>query len=189
MTMRTPGQIAVTGAGTVTTGATTVATERGDDFWHYTGLALTAFAVGTIPDNAAARIGAKFYTLPAGDILVEAVALSGGLTGAVSVTAQTPEVGIGSVVGSGAAATLSTTFEDYIDGGAAGIINGSNTAPDLAGTTFRKGMVATSAQGVLVLSSGSHDMFLNAAATWADVTAAGAATFTGVISFRWRKIN
>jgi hypothetical protein len=164
-----------------------VVVERIGDF--VSRLTLTNFAVGTIADNAALAFGAKFFTLPAGAILVESVSIVGALTGAVSVTAQTPEVAIGSTVGTGASATTSGTMEDYIDGGAAGGIGGDSTAPDIAGGTFYKSALFTNP--VLVKTSGgkSHDMFLNVAATWADVAATGAMTFTGVITVRWRKIS
>jgi hypothetical protein len=177
-----------TNVGAVTTAATTAATEFGTGIEHMTYLTLTAFALGTAPDNASLAFGAKFYTLPAGALLVRSASLVGGVTAALSATNQTPECGIGTTVGVGAVATLSSTMEDIIDGGAAGIIGGANTAPDVAGTAFAKGTVAASSQGVYIAASGgkSHDLFLNVAAAWADVTAAGAATFTGTIVLNWR---
>ncbi len=173
--------------GTVTTSATTSAAEYSNGVRHRTVLTLTSFALGTAPDNAALAFGAKVYTFPAGRIMVEGATIAGGVTAALSNTAQTPEVGLGTVIGSGASATLSTTMEDFVDGGAAGIIGGASVAPDVAGTAFVKGMLATSKSGVYIASSGgkSHDVFLNVAATWADVTAAGAATFTGTIILDW----
>ncbi len=132
---------------------------------------------------------ALFYTFPSGTILVPEITLVGGFTGAVSVTAQTPEVGIGSVVGSGASATLSTTMEDYMDGGATGGIGGDSTAPDIAGTTMYKSSAITNPVVVKTASGKARTLYLNVAATWADVTAAGAMTFTGVITIRWRKIS
>lgn len=173
-----------------TVGATTVtADEYGNAIDHVTKLTLTSFAVGTIADNAALAFGALMYTFPAGTILVPEMTIVGGLTGAVSVTAQTPEVGIGSAVASGASATLSTTMEDYIDGGATGGIGGDSTAPDIAGTTFYKSALFTNPVIVKTSSGKARTLYLNVAATWADVAAAGAMTFTGVVTFRWRKIS
>jgi hypothetical protein len=182
-------QTNATGAGTVTTAATTVAAEYGDGVNHITKLTLTNFAMGTSGDAAALAIGAKFYTFPAGSILVESATIVGGVTAAISVTTDTPEVGIGTTVGTGVAATLSTTMEDIIDGGAAGLTGGDAVAPDVAGTAFYKGQTFTT--GVLIKTTGgkARDLFLNAAVTWANVTAAGAVTFTGVITLKWRVVS
>lgn len=178
------------GVGTVA-GATVVAEEHGDLKNHYTILTLTAFDMGLSGDNASLGIGNKFYTLPAGDFIVESAMIKGALTADVDNTAQTPEVGIGSTIGVGAVANLATTMEDVVDGGAAGIIGGALVAPDLAGTAFYKGILATSAQGVLFKASGgkSHDLFLNAAVAWANVAAAANVFFTGSIILKWSKLT
>mgnify|MGYP003393000255 FL=1 len=182
-------QLTTTNVGTVTTSATTVAQEHGDGVVHITKLTLTAFAIGTSGDNANLALGAKIYTLPAGAIAVEDASIVGGITAAISVTTDTPEVGIGTTVASGANATLGTTTEDIVDGGAAGYVGGDTVAPDVAGTTFSKGMTATTP--IMIKTSGgkSHDLFLNVADGWADVTAAGAVTFTGVITLKWRIVS
>jgi hypothetical protein len=183
--------IASTLVGTIPAVSTIAREEFFDGIQRLSKFTMTNFSLGNSGDNASLAIGALFYTLPAGDILVEGVSIAGGLTAALSNTAQTPEVGVGSVIGTGAVATLSTTLEDYVDGGAAGIIGGNNTAPDVAGGLFRKGTLATSIQGVVVLATGgkARTMHLNAAVAWADVTAAAAVLFNGVITVRWRKIN
>ncbi len=132
-------------AGTV--GAATVsANEYGNGVDRLTVLTLTSFAVGTSGDNANLALGAKIYTWPTGvNILVEWAAISGGLTAAISVTTDTPEVGIGTVVATGAAATLTTaTWENIIDGGASGSgIDAAAVAPDVAGTVFHKKSLTT----------------------------------------------
>jgi hypothetical protein len=169
----------------------TVAEEHGDGVWHITKLTLTAFAVGTIADNASLGFGAKFYTFPAGTILVPEISMVGSLTGAVSVTAQAPECGIGSVIASGAVSVLSgtATFEDYIDGNASGGTNGATTAPDIAGTTFYK-MSRNDLSYIIKTSGGAaRDLFFNVAKAWSDVTATGALTYTGTIVIRWAVIN
>ena len=178
------GVTSTSGAGTVTTGATTVATELGDGINHVTKLTMTAFAVGTSGDNASLGIGAKFYTLPAGTMMVENASIVGGLTAAISNTAQTPEIGIGTVIASGAVAVLggTATFENVFEGTA---------VADVAGTTFQgvDNPNGATSSPLLITSAGSHDLFLNVAVAWADVTAAGAVTFTGVITVKWRKIS
>lgn len=176
--------------GTVTTTATTAVEEYGSGIDHFTKLTMTSFSLGNTADNASLGIGAKFYTFPAGTILVRDVTLVGSLTAAISVTTNTPEIGIGSVVASGAVSVLSgtATFEDYIDGNASGT-GGDTVAPDVAGGAFYKSSSFTS--NILVKTSGgkSRDLFLNAAAAWNDVTAAGALTFTGVITLNWAKVS
>lgn len=181
-----------TNVGTVTTGATTVATEYGDGQNHLTKLAMTAFAIGNSADNADLALGAKFYTWPTSvDVLVENAVIDGGVTCAISVTTDTPEVGIGTVVASGANATLTTaTWENLVDGGASGSsVDAADVAPDVAGTVLRKKNLTT-VQPIIKASGGAaRDLFLNIAATWADVTAAGACTFTGNIWLKWRIIG
>lgn len=172
--------------GTVTTSSTTVAAEHGDGLWHITKLTLTNFAIGTSGDNAALAIGAKFYTFPAGTIVVENASIVGSITAAISVTTNTPEVGIGTVIGSGASATLTTTMEDIVDGGAAGFVGGDAVAPNVAGGAFYKGNTFTTPVVIKTSGGKARDLFLNVAATWADVAAAGAVTFTGVITLKWR---
>ena len=62
--------------GTVTTVATTAVQERGTTIDHMTKLTMTAFALGNSGDNASLAIGAKFYTFPAGAIVVENATLA-----------------------------------------------------------------------------------------------------------------
>lgn len=177
------------GVGTVATASTTRVEEYGDGYDHLTRLTMTAFEVGVAADNASLAIGNKIYTLPAGTILITEASVVGGVTGTVSVTAQTPEIGLGTVIGSGAAAVLSTTMEDIMDGGAAGGIGGDLVAPDIAGATFYKASAITNPVIIKTTGGKARDIFLNAAVAWADVTAAGVLSFTGVVTLRWRKVT
>lgn len=176
--------------GTVTTAATTSVEEYGFGPHHFTKLTMTSFAVGITADNASLGIGAKFYTFPAGTIAVKSVSLVGGLTAAISVTTNTPEVGVGSVIASGAVSVLSgtATFEDFIDGNVSGT-GGDTVAPDVAGGTFYKSSSFTSNVVIKTTGGKARDLFLNAAAAWVDVTAAGALTFTGVVTIEWAKVS
>lgn len=175
------------GLGTVT--GLVVAEEHGDSLYHVTKLTLTAFALGTSADNASLGIGNKFYTFPAGTIEIEEATIVGGITAAISITTNTPEVGIGTVIASGAVSVLSgtATFEDVIDGNLSGV-GGDTVAPNVAGGAFYKNMAGAP---TLIKTSGgkARDLFLNCAAAWADVAAAGAVTFTGVITLKWRKVS
>lgn len=176
--------------GTVTTSATTTVVEYGNAVDHLTVLTLTAFAVGTVPDNASLGIGASLYTFPAGTIAVENTSMKGGFTGAVSVTTPTPEIGLGTVIASGAVSVLSgtATFEDLMDGNTSGI-GGDTVAPDIAGTTFYKTSSYTAPICIKTSGGKSHTVFLNCAAVWADVAAPGAGTFTGVVTLKWRIVS
>jgi hypothetical protein len=185
-------QLTSANVGTVTTSATTTAVEHGDSIDHLTVLTMTDFAVGTSGDNAALAIGAKFYTWPTGvNILVESTTISGGITAAISVTTDTPEVGIGTVIASGANATLTTgTWENLVDGGASGSsVDAAAVAPDVAGTVFHKKNLTTVQPIIKATGGAARDLFLNAAVTWSDVTAAGAVTFTGTITIKWRVLS
>ena len=178
-------------AGTVTTPSTTAVVESGDGINHLTKLTMTSFALGTCPDNASLATGNKFYTFPAGAILVTDISWVGSLLATVSVKTATPEFGIGSAIGAGAVSVLSGTgtFEDYMDGNTSGGTNGTTVAPDINGTTFYK--FSRNNLGMIIKTSGglSHDLFMNVAAAWSDVTAAGTIAATGVLTIKWREIN
>ena len=75
-----------------------------------------------------------------------------------------------------------------MDGNASGT-GGDTVAPDVAGTTFYKTSNFTAPVCIKTTGGKSHDLFLNCAVTWANVTAAGAVTFTGVITIKWRKVS
>jgi hypothetical protein len=95
----------------------------------------------------------------------------------------TPELGVGSTVGTGASATLSGTMEDYMEGGVKGMGGGSIGTTDVSGaTTIIKG----STVGHVGLAADGHDMYLNFAGAWPDITAAGDVTATGSIWIKWR---
>ena len=170
--------------GTVTTSGTTVAEETivGDE--HIVKLTLTDFAIGTSGDAAALALGASLYTMPAGDKLVEGSSIIGAVTAAISVTTDTPEIGLGTVAGTGVNATLgaqATTTEN---------IGGPFVLTNVAGNTATDGGVgaASNTTGLLVPTADSGVVYLNLADTWADVTAAGACTFTGVVTLKYRVI-
>lgn len=189
----TAAQINGTPSGvTVTTGATTTAVEYGNEVDHVTVLTLTAFAAGTSGDNANLALGAKLFTFPAGVIAVKSAQLINvGVTAAISVTTDTPEIGLGTIIGSGANATLGAVgaaAENISEGG-----DTTNIAPDVAGTaTINSSKFPTGGDGPLVIlaSDGlSHDVFLNLADGWADVAAAGAVTVSGTIAVSWTRLT
>lgn len=181
----TGNALTTTNVGTVTTGATTAAEEHGDPIEHLTKLTLTAFAMGTSGDNASLALGAKFYTLPAGVIVVENATLTGTINAAISVQTNTPDISIGQIIGTGAQSVMSgvgATAENVLGGiASASVNNGAVSASSVSGPGSLIPLIITAA--------GIHDLFLNCAAAWVDVAAAGAVTFTGVITLRWRLVS
>ena len=183
-TVNSTDLLAAAGAGTVTTSGTTVAEEHGDSVWHYTTLTLTAFAVGTSGDAEALALGASLYTFPAGNIAVDGSSIVGAVTAAISATSDTPELCLGTATGTGAQATCGAVSA------AVESIGGPFVLTNVAGDTATDGGVGATSNtvGLLVPTAGSHVVYLNVADTWADVTAAGAVTFTGVVTIKWRVI-
>ena len=143
--------------------------------------------MGDSGDGAALALGAEVYTLPAGAIVIDHATCVGTILADISnKTAASSEVGLGTVVGTGANATLGA-----VDAGCENVcgpvVIGAYNNTAVSGLT-----VASAAQPHLhIAASGglAHEIFLNTATTWADVTEAGAVTFTGVITLTWRKIS
>lgn len=169
--------------GAVVTAATTTAVEYGDGYHHTTKLTLTAFAVGNSADNASKALGAGLYTLPAGAIIVDSAYLSVGLTLADAVQTDTPEIGLGTTVGSGVNATLGA-----VGAAAENIWEGAATA-DVAGTAKVGTKLPTAAVPLIIESGGDHTIYLNVADGWANLTAASAITATGTVVLNWRFVN
>lgn len=154
-----------------------VAAESGEGDYHKTVLTVdTAF--GAIAGGADLGLGKLVYTLPAGEIIVEAAYMSIALDEVDgNITADTPEVGLGSVVASGVVAVLSGTgtFEDTLTGKAAADCNGTPT-------------VLTVADQVRVIAAaGAKTIYLNIADTWA-ASGETACPVAGTIVLIWRKM-
>lgn len=171
--------------GTVTTSATTVAEETivGDE--HTVKLTCTDFAIGTSGDAAALALGASLYTMAAGAKMVLDSSIIGAVTAAISVTTDTPEIGLGTTVASGVQATLGAV------NAACENIGGPFVLTSVDGTDTTDGGVGATSNttGLLVAAADSGVVYLNLADTWADVTAAGACTFTGVVTLKYRVIS
>lgn len=163
-------------AGTVGVGIT--AAEYGDTHNHVTVLTVA----GVLPDiagTAAEGEGLLIYTFPAGVILVDWVHMSVGITQTDGfINADTPEIGIGSVIATGAVAVLNTpgTFEDYITGTAAANCTGTATVVSTE---------STAGGGNRLLTGDAHTMHINVADTWA-VSGDAAATLAGSVTVAWR---
>lgn len=170
-----------TNVGTV--GAATVtAVESGDGIDHTTVLTLTDFALGDVAGAAAKATGAKLYTFPAGVHYTMSAYQSLSLKVAGTVVAAA-DTGLGSVVGTGVQALLSSvgsTAEDYTTG------QTNPTAP--AGGAVVAFIGATGATISSNLSGHVKDIFLNSAGTW-NANNTGGLFATGKVVLRWTTIS
>jgi len=159
-----------------TAGTNVTATEYGDGRSHITKLTLTSAAI-TIGDNASLGTGSLIYTFPAGPLHVESSSINVGVTLTTGTpTTDTPEIGLGSVVASGAVAVLGGTpaFEDIMGGASTPVL------ADLAGTAE----LFTHVCDLKLEAADAHTVYLNLADAYADVTDT-AATVTGTVWLKW----
>lgn len=164
-------------AGTPNTGV--IATEYGTGKKHYTKLSFTDLEVGTAADGADLAFGVLLYTLPAGVQKIDAVYQEVALEGDAQSVADTPEIGLGTVIASGAVAVLggTATFEDILEGSAAADVNGTtNIDSDLA-------------VNQLVASGGAKTIHLNVADGWAASSDDDPVTATGTIILEWTDLT
>ena len=97
-----------------TAGTNVTAVEYGDGVQHKTVLTLTDVVLGAPTAAGNSAHGSEIYVFPAGVHMQRHTYFSIGLT-VGTVTTDTPDVGIGSVIGAGAIAVLNgTTMEDYV---------------------------------------------------------------------------
>ena len=143
-------------AGVAPTGVT--ALEYGNGILHQTHLTIALTNCFTSVDNNSLASGVLIYTFPAGNILVLGAMADVAITMAEDEDA-TPDVGIGTVMGSGVVAVLGGTpeFEDILAGSAAGDCNGTYKDYSI-GLAAPKGIPATAA----------HTAHFNIAAAWSD---------------------
>ena len=164
----------LTDANNGTAGTDVTAVERGDGLHHTTVLTLSGVAA-TIGDNASLAGGALIYTLPAGALIVHSATMSVGLTLTTGTpTTDTPELGLGTTVGSGANATLGD-----VDAAAENIL-GPAAADDIAGTAE----LLTASPALVIEAAGDHTVYFNYADAWADVDDT-AGTLDGTVVIEW----
>ena len=146
-------------------------------------ITLTNFIVGDMGAAAAAKaFGNLIFTFPAGVHAYTITQFNVGFTGAG--TANTPDVGLGSEIGSGVVATLNLSgtgaglSENYVTG---------QTANDIAGTAEVVMLAPTAGLYTGIALNQAADvklLHLNAASTWAAGNA-GNLTATGTITLKW----
>ena len=136
-------------------------------------IALTGVVTG---DNANLALGTLIYTLPAGPCVINSAAMSIAMTHDET-TAQVPDTGLGTVIGTGAVVVLggTATFEDIISGVAMGDMAG--TAKEFIGSTSKT-----------ILTAAAHTIHLNYAVAWADVTTA-TCSIAGTVGLNWTNLQ
>jgi hypothetical protein len=158
-----------TAAGSVTDTDTVTAQQ------HVTKLTFTDLNVEAVAGAAAEAIGALLYTLPANAHLIRSAFMDVGLTNTDStIDADTPDVGLGTLKGDGANATL-----DAVGAAAENILTGQ-TAADVTGTKTTKGV---SDQALVINPADARTIYLNIADTWAGADTMVKATGTVVIEW------
>lgn len=154
--------------------------QYGDGFDVVTFLSFEDLAVGAISAGASLAIGTQIFEFPTGMHLVSTMSSMLEFTGITGVTTDTPEVGVGSVIASGAVAVLSGTaeFEDYMTGVA---------AVDVAGSPTRS--IYVPASSIAVSNNATEkSVFLNVADAW-DAGASGTLLASGTIIIKWTKMQ
>ncbi len=158
------------------------AVEYGDGRRHITVLTVNVTDALTVADNASIADGYLVYTFPAGEVIVESASMSMGVTAAEDTTA-TPDVGIGTVIGTGAVAVLggTATFENIITG---------QTAGDAAGTPTVATTIPTAAVPLVIATAGAHTVHFNVADGWADTAGTDlTADIAGQIILVWTYLS
>lgn len=172
------GETVVGNIGTPGTGVTAI--EEGNATLHQTTLTLAA-VLPAIAGGANLAVGTLLYTFPAGDVIIDSTYMSVAITQTeANITADTPDVGIGTVIASGVVAVLggTATFEDIINGTAAADCNGTATVQNVTPT----------AGAPLLVPVAGGDVYFNAADGWA-ASGDAAATLTGTVVLNWRYIS
>lgn len=158
--------------GTPETGVT--ALEEGFGSFHRTILTVSS-VLPAIAGGADLAVGKKLYTLPAGAKIIKSAYMSMALDEVDgNITADTPDVGLGTVIATGAVAVLSgtATFEDILTG---------QTAADCNGTAT----VKTVADQIKVIETGdAHTIHFNAADGWA-ASGETACPILGTVVIEW----
>jgi len=170
----TDGVAAIFGVANVDNSASLTITERGSGTFHSTKIVIDDLDLGatTGTGSTAKGMGKSIYTFPAGHVMITSAHLSIATEGTAALNnADTPEMSLGSVVCTGAVATMTTaTWEDIL------------TAQVLANCTGTAKVKFLSTDYDM-LTAGTHEVYLNIADTWAGVDAGMKATGTVIINW------
>ena len=148
----------------------------GDKGQYHTRITMNS-AFADIPGGANLAVGKKMFDFPAGEIFVERSSMSVALKYTdVAVTADTPDLGIGTTIASGVVAVLGGTaaFENIITG---------QTMNDCNGT-----VETISVDTPLVIAAAdSHSVHVNVADGWAASGDPGLLV-SGTLDIFWQRI-
>jgi hypothetical protein len=154
-------------------GSGVTAQEFGDKYNHTTVLTVQS-TFPAIAGGADLAVGKLVYTLPAGACIVGPTRMKVSVNGAAAIQADTPDIGLGTVIASGAVAVLggTATFENILTGQTMTDCNG--TVTDAAVTTE-----------LAIAAAGAHTIYLNVADGWA-ATGDAAADVNATIVLQWK---
>jgi hypothetical protein len=155
--------------------ANTTTTHSGTMVHKMTKITLAAGFTLAVAGEADEALGRSLYTFPlsgTSGVAVHSVVMDVALTGTGVVDADTPNIGIGSVVATGAVAVLSgtPTFENAVS---------AKVATDVAGATTHS---VTTPSGVTDDNGSAMSLYLNVADSWAG---ADTVTATGTVVVNW----
>lgn len=160
--------------GAVNTGVTAV--EYGNGYNHTTVLTISQSAALTLGDNESLADGYLLYTLPAGALFVNSSYMSVNVTNAEH-DAEVTDMGLGTVIGTGAIATLTTATMEDIHTGQTGAV----------GTALPSQALASTSPFALSIETGDdHTVHLNVAGAWADTAGIALdADIAGTVILNW----
>lgn len=153
-------------------GTSVTAAEYGSGSFHKTVLTITNLTLIAPVGAANLASGKLIYTLPAGAILTKAENIEIALTCADAIcTADTPVLGIGTTIGTGAVAVLS---------GTAGFVNmmAGQAVADCNGTV----KIKTVSTSLVIETADAHIVHLNIADGWAGADTIKA---NGTVTIEW----
>lgn len=156
-------------------GMTCVTTGQGG--WYKTDITVNT-TLGAIAGGANLALGVLLATLPAGAAIIHGSQLDIALQQTEgNVTADTPDIGLGTTVASGVVAVLGGTaaFENIMTG---------QTAGDCDGTATTK----TIGTQLVIESGGDHTIYLNVADGWA-ASGEAAMEVSGTVTLLWSLVD
>jgi len=157
--------------GTVASGSSVV--ENGNGCFHQTIITVDT-TLGDIAGGAELGLGKLVYTFPGGALDVKATYMSMALTQTDgNITADTPDIGIGTTVASGVHDLLSEVS------GSENMLTGQ-TADDCNGTAEVKHL----ATSLIIATGGDHTVYFNVADDWA-ASGDDACGIAGTIIIEW----
>ena len=154
-------------------GSGVTAREYGDKYNHTTVLTVQS-TFPAIAGGADLAVGKLIYTLPAGACIVGPSRMKVAINGAAAIQADTPDIGLGTVIASGAVAVLggTATFENILTGQTMTDCDGTET--DAAVTTE-----------LAIAAAAAHTIYLNVADGWA-ATGDAAADVNATVVIQWK---